>query len=115
LSAVHVFGGYLVESFWPSVWRSALEQRTPPSNVCMRDLRASDFVDTHPGLRERLLALRAGEVDVAAPAVNAGEALLGSRWAQALQDAGDDWLRANEQAWKEQHEWLSGTRSDTRS
>ncbi|HEX7053437.1 MAG TPA: M48 family metallopeptidase [Burkholderiales bacterium] len=126
LTAVHVFDSYLAERFWPSLWRGALEQPTPPANVYARlalwvkqappeELaarrqqalqRTSDLVDTHPSLAERLRALQADEGPVAPPAVNAGEALLGARWAQALQDAGDDWLRANAQAWKEQHQRL---------
>ena len=127
LTAVHVFDSYLDEEYWPQVWKGALEQPEPPQDayarlaeelkrtpldaLCARQRealeRTSDLADTHPCLTDRLLAFRAGEIRLAPPAVSAGEALLGAHWPQALREAGEDWRRANAQAWREHHERLA--------
>src|SRR5262245_55233451 len=127
LTAMEAFASYLEEEYWPQLWKAALEEREPPQDafallaealkrvprealaVRQREAleRTSDLVDTHPCLADRLAAFRAGEIRLVAPAVSAGEALLGERWPEALREAGKDWQSANAQAWREQHERLA--------
>jgi Zn-dependent protease with chaperone function len=127
LTALHAFGSYLDEEYWPQLWKGALEEREPPQDAFARLAeavkrvpretlsvrqrealeRTSDLVDTHPCLTDRLAAFRAGEIQLVAPAVSAGEAFLGERWSEALREAGKEWQSANAQAWREQHERLA--------
>jgi Zn-dependent protease with chaperone function len=127
LTAIHVFGGYVDQHYWPRVWKRALEEREPPQDAyaqlaeqvkrvpreALADWqrealeRTSDLIDTHPCLAERLAAFRAGEITLVPPAVNAGEALLGERWPEVLREAGKDWHSANAQAWREHYERLA--------
>lgn len=128
LTAVHVFGEHFETAFWPAFWRRALETPAPPANpyvafaeslraISMEELRArqrdalqraSDLVDTHPCLTERLRALRTVDVTVAAPTVCAGEALLGEHWTDALEQTGASWLERNARAWRHRHDGLAG-------
>jgi Zn-dependent protease with chaperone function len=128
LAAVHVFGGYLEEDFWPGIRRLALQTPEPPDDVferlgkALRGIpedelegrklealqRASDLVDTHPSLSERLLALRMSEVRVRLPAASAGEAFFGERWQGVLQRAGATWRKENTQHWRDHHERAKG-------
>jgi Zn-dependent protease with chaperone function len=128
LTAVHVVGGYLDEEFWPQVWQLALEEKEPPANVYARLVdavrtapldklrerqrdalaRASDLRDTHPSLNDRLLALRAGDVQLVALGRSAGEDLLGEAWPAVLEQSGADWQSKAAQQWHEHHERLAG-------
>ena len=128
LVAVHVFGDYLSGRFWPATRRLALEEPTPPADVferlaaalrsvpdqelqkLKRDAleRASDLVDTHPCLAERLLALGMTEVRVQPPATSAGEAFFGARWPEILRRTGKNWCDAKARNWRDQHEHLRG-------
>jgi len=131
LAAVHAYGAWLERNFWPALWRLAVEHSDAPPDVGRRladavravprdELhahhrdalqRASDLADTHPSLAERLAALGAGELQLAPPAVSAGESLLGAGWEAALHEAGESWRRRNARAWRDHHERL---KSDAR-
>jgi Zn-dependent protease with chaperone function len=128
LTAVHVFGEHFAAAFWPAFWRGALDTPEPRANpyvafaeslraIPMQELRSlqrdalqrtSDLVDTHPCLTERLQALRVADVPVAAPTVCAGEALLGERWAGALEESGAAWRAGNARTWRHRHDGLAG-------
>jgi Zn-dependent protease with chaperone function len=128
LAATHIYGGWLEKRFWPSLHRLALESSEPPHDAFermasalrripeeeLRTLqrealeRASDLVDTHPSLAERLRALGMPEVRVQMPAASAGEALFGARWPEVLRRAGQAWRDANAQSWRDRHERVRG-------
>lgn len=124
LVAVHVYGDWLGQRFWPALHQSALETAEAPDDVYERlassitrvpekELRAlqresleraSDLVDTHPSLAERLVALGITEVRVQPPATSAGEAFFGARWPAILQRASKGWREKNAQRWRDHHE-----------
>lgn len=128
LVAVHVFGAYLSSRFWPAMHRLAVETPEPPADVfdrLARTLRgapeeelqklkrealerASDLVDTHPCLADRLLALGISEARVQPPATSAGEAFFGARWDDVLQRAGKTWCDENAQDWRDHHQRVRG-------
>lgn len=124
LVATHVFGDYLNGTFWPAVRRLALEAPEPPADVfdrlakAMKDVphaqlellrrnaleRASDLVDTHPSLAERLRALGVSDARVQPPSTSAGEAFFTARWAEILERAAKAWREAQAQEWRDHHE-----------
>ena len=124
LVAVHVYGDWLEQAFWPRLRRLALEAPEPPADAFERlasELRgvpddelhalqrealgrAADLVDTHPSLAERLLALGMPEVRAQAPATSAGEAFFGARWRGILERASKAWREADAQRWRDHHE-----------
>jgi Zn-dependent protease with chaperone function len=66
-------------------------------------LRApSSWLDTHPSLAERLRSLREAP-SLAAPAMSAGEALLGRAWPKILEEFNDRWAREVRPDWLVEH------------
>jgi Zn-dependent protease with chaperone function len=126
LAALHAYGAYLGRGFWPALWRTALGASSPPDDVYRRlaeavrsadpeELemlkrqaleRASDLVDTHPCLADRLRSLRVAEVRLSPPEICAGQAFLGARWDSILDDASRAWSKRVAQEWGDDHRRL---------
>lgn len=131
LIAQTIRGRFIEERFWQELWQRADHQPSPPflPHAAMRTalhlgLSPADAKrwlndamqaqtatqDTHPCLRERILALdTAGELPPNA-VHSAAQSLLGDRLARLQQDFDALWLQHNEQAWRLRHHAASSAR-----
>ena len=135
LVRTHIAGSLLEEKFWPTIFRRASEQATPPPALYAdmgetfrapveaqlvdkwftRALREkSDTLDTHPSLTERLRALKE-EAHEVPPAPNTSEEtaaayFLGESLPQLTQQMNERWEKSITATWRERHEHLQKSR-----
>lgn len=127
LAAVEAFGDYFERSFMPALWREAQASPAAPTDLYRRFERAvasvgsgtleaakqralkrtSGLADTHPCLADRLRALRAADVSLAAPATSGGRAFFGERWDAILDRVSLEWRGKAAQEWSDTHHILS--------
>ena len=127
LIRVNVLSRHASEEFWPSLRRRANESAVPPAHL-LGDLqqtlasigpgqakrwlseawrRPTDRVDTHPCLRERLLAMGIDHVPVQSagiPVRSAARAFLGPAESQLMQELDAAWSSQVATAWAERHQ-----------
>jgi Zn-dependent protease with chaperone function len=131
LIAIAVRRRFIEERFWPDLWARADRQGTPPflphcsmrtalhvglseeqaeawlSEEMRRDT-ASD--DTHPCLRDRILALDTSCELPPESVQSAAQSLLGERLAEFQRDFDALWLQYNEVRWREHFQVVSAAR-----
>jgi len=132
LTELAVKGDWVAREFWPGHWSAAAVQAlpvgpyaamrpllglAPPGDFARESLRQalrriSDVDDTHPGLRDRLEALKAGKgLPAWSPSSRSALALLGDGGAKWIAHFDKQWCRDNASDWKQHHAYLGRVRA----
>lgn len=130
LTEIAIKGDWVAGEFWPAHWSAAsasplpvgpyAAMRTllglaPPEDFARETLRQalrriSDVDDTHPGLRDRLEALRASK-NLPAWSSRSALDLLGTSGAKWIAHFDKQWCRDNATDWKQHHAYLGRVRA----
>lgn len=131
LVAVHVIGGYMSASFWPSVYKkadqtpvpvqafhelqSALSAGVDPADaeaLLRKELsRETGLDDTHPSLKDRLAALGESPAAPAPVARSAMEAYLPEARSELVSRFEAEWQKGISEAWRKRHNEMQLKRS----
>lgn len=131
---VHVHPPLTDESYWERFFRKAdelpepdhlpfeglarfLESRSPSRDEVSERFREemekeTAYTDTHPALRDRLVALDANP-DLPEPdgGGNAAQAWLGARYREVLRDFDRMWYEANQEKWRDRYDYVQSSRA----
>lgn len=130
LVRIQLKGEELNNQFWPGVFAAAADSdvpvaqpyralATPERRRFLADAprtlervlaRNTSTADTHPCLRERIVALAADPVAPDPADQSAAEALFGPALDELIQRFDQDWCRAVEFSWRERHAFVARTR-----
>ncbi|EJL89910.1 Zn-dependent protease with chaperone function [Polaromonas sp. CF318] len=132
LTELAVKGDWVAREFWLEHWSAAAAQAlpvgpyaamrpllglAPPGDFARESLRQalrriSDVDDTHPGLRDRLEALKAGKnLPAWSASSRSALALLGDGGAKWIAHFDKQWCRDNASDWKQHHAYLGRVRA----
>ena len=128
---VHVVAPYLEENYWQSYFKRADTQAVPDVmpwaglNDFLKNNKdpklqerldeamqvQTDLSDTHPSLKDRLSALKIEANIPKSSNHNAARVWLGDEYQAVIEEFDNDWLKENEQNWKERYEYVTSSNS----
>lgn len=132
LTEIAIKGDWVAREFWPEHWSAASGQAlpvgpyaamrpllglAPPGDFARESLRQalrriSDVDDTHPGLRDRLEALKAGKnLPAWSSSSRTALELLGAGSAKWIAHFDKEWCKDNASDWKQHHAYLGRVRA----
>ena len=125
---IHVTAPYIEESYWENYFNSADDHKKPPyapfqglstflkdnplaKGEILKRIKAemavkTHYADTHPSLKDRVIALAARPQLPSSPSINAADSWLGKNNQQVMDMFDEEWMFENSEAWEQRHEYV---------